>query len=34
MFTLFAIALPLILLACRVTVSGPDTGYKDNNYGE
>lgn len=32
MFTIFAIFLPLFLVFCNRIVSGPDTGYKDNNY--
>lgn len=32
MLIIFAITLPLFLAFCNRIVSGPDTGYKDNNY--
>lgn len=33
-YIIFAVILPLILAFCNAINTGPDTGYKDNNYGE
>lgn len=33
-YIIFAVILPLVLALGNTITSGPDTGYKDNNYGE